>query len=131
MMQHTSELQDAILKLSTWLTAQEVLSNLGRWDNEPESLTYMWKESGKIFTLSVNRHILFPAYALGVDGRPLPVIRHILTEFSGKRNALAIACWFASTNSWLGGMTPMDIISKHEDAVLYAAKIEIALIEHG
>lgn len=130
-MQHPSELQDYILTLSTWLTAQEVLSNSGFKGHHLDFLPYMWVVHGRIFSLSVNGCTLFPAYALGLDGRPLPTMKHILSVFSGKRHALSIACWFASVNSWLGGIAPMDMLLKDGDAVLYAAKMEVASIEHG
>lgn len=131
MMQHPSELQDHIVKLSTWLTAQEVLSNAGYRGNHPILLPYIWMANGRIFSLSVNGCDLFPAYALGLDGRPLPIMKPILRGFSGTRNALSIACWFASANSWLGGVAPMDMLLSDEYAVLYAARMEVAPIEHG
>lgn len=130
-MQHRHELQAHILTLSTWLTAQEVLSNAGIRGEHSILLPYIWVARGEIFSLSVNGHTLFPAYALGFDGRPLPIMKPILTVFSGKRHGFSIACWFASVNSWLGGMAPLDMLLKDGEAVLHAAKMEIAPIEHG
>lgn len=58
-------------------------------------------------------------------------MKHILTLFSGKRHALSIAAWFASANSWLGGIAPMDLLLKDGGAVLYAAKMEVTPIGNG
>lgn len=126
-----AQIREQVLNLSTWLTAKEVFIGTGYEGADPSGLMNKWKEAGKIFALSVNGQDLFPAYALGVDGKPLPQMKEVLAILSVSRKSLAIASWFASANSWLACKAPMDEIAEHPLEVLKAACREVFPIEHG
>ncbi|RDU78565.1 hypothetical protein CJF24_20745 [Aeromonas veronii] len=126
-----AHIYEQVLSLSTWLTAREVAVGAGCKEVDPSGLMDKWKKAGKIFALSVKGQDLFPAYALGVDGKPLPQMKEVLAILSVSRKPLAIASWFASANSWLACKAPMDEIAEHPLEVLKAASREVAPIEHG
>ncbi|WP_421315600.1 hypothetical protein [Aeromonas veronii] len=125
------QIREQVLSLSTWLTAEEVAIGSGYKGGNPSGQMNKWKKAGKIFSLSVKGQDLFPAYALGVDGKPLPQMKDVLAILSVSRKPVAIASWFASANSWLACKAPMDEIAEHPLEVLKAAHREVAPIEHG
>lgn len=126
-----AQLRDRVLAKSEWLTAQEVSENAGYKNANPSGQPNKWKKAGRIFAITVDGKDRFPAYALGVDGKPLPQMAEVLSVLCPHRQPLAIASWFASANSWLGSKTPMESIADNPQGVLKAAKMEVAPIEHG
>jgi transposase-like protein len=118
-----------LFKSARWLTAQEVADNAGFKPLNVSSLASKWKRRGQIFAISDEGRSMFPAYALGVDGRPLPIMKEILAVFADKRQPLSIATWFAAANSWLRGKAPKDVVAEHGADVLFAARMEVAPIE--
>lgn len=126
-----AQLREQVLSRGEWLTAQQVSENAGYKNSNPSVQPNKWKKAGKIFAITADGKDLFPAYALGVDGKPLPQLEDVLKFLSSKKQPLAIASWFASANSWLGSKTPMESIADNPQGVLKAAKMEVAPIEHG
>lgn len=126
-----AQLYEQVLSRSTWLTAQQVSDNAGYKGEDSSVLLNKWKKAGQIFAISVEGRDLFPAYGLGVDGKPLPQMKEILVILAAHKKALAIASWFVSANSWLGSKRPMDELAERPLDVLKAAQMEVAPIEHG
>lgn len=126
-----AQLRDRVLARAKWLTAQEISENAGYQNANPSVQPNKWKKAGKIFAITVDGKDRFPAYALGMDGKPLPQMAEVLSVLSPHRQPLAIASWFASANGWLGSKTPMESIADNPQGVLKAAKMEVAPIEHG
>lgn len=126
-----AQLYEQVLSLSDWLTAQQVSDNAGYKGSNSSALPNKWKKAGQIFAISVEGKNLFPAYAFGIDGKPLPKMKEILAILAAHRTALAIASWFVSANSWLGSKAPMHELAERPLDVLQAAQMEVAPIEHG
>ncbi|GAB3215120.1 hypothetical protein [Pseudaeromonas pectinilytica] len=126
-----AQLREQVLTSARWLTAQEIATNAGFSTSNPSSQPNKWKKAGLIFAVLDEGRDLFPAYGLGNDGRPLPVMKEVLTVFAGKRQPLSIAAWFTASNSWLKGKSPMEMLAEHGEDVVWAAKMEVAPIEHG
>jgi len=126
-----AQLREQVLKSARWLTAQEIAINAGFTTSKSSSQPNKWKKAGLIFAIFDEERDLFPAYGLGEDSRPLPVMKEVLTVFAGKREPLSIAAWFAAANSWLKGKTPMEMLAEQGEDVVWAARMEVAPIEHG
>lgn len=126
-----AQLREQVLKSARWLTAQEIAVNAGFKTSNPSSQPNKWKKAGLIFAVFDVERDLFPAYALGDDGLPLPVMTEVLAVFAGKRQPLSIAAWFAAANSWLKGKAPMEMLAEHGEDVVWAAKMEVSPIVHG
>lgn len=60
-----------------------------------------------------------------------PEMDEIMAILATRKSPKTIAAWFASTNSWLGGATPLDVVRESPLDVLQAARMEISPIEHG
>lgn len=126
-----AQLYEQVLSRSIWLTAQQVSDNAGYKGENSSVLPKMWKKEGQIFAISVEGRDLFPAYGLGVEGKPLPQMKEILAILATHKKALTIASWFISANSWLGSKTPMDELAERPLDVIKAARMEVAPVEYG
>ena len=126
-----AQLREQVLKSARWLTAQQIAANAVFSTSNPSSQPSKWEKAGLIFAIFDEGRDLFPAYGLGEDGRPLPVMKEVLTVFAGRRQPLSIAGWFAAANSWLNGKTPMEMLAEQGEDVVWAARMEVAPIEHG
>lgn len=124
-------LTELVLKSSHWLLASEVSAQAGLSNKNPSSTPNKWKRNNTIFAISHQGRDRYPSYALGDDGKPLPIMKEILQAFSGKKVPLKIGLWFCSVNSWLGGVAPKDVIETRPEDVLKAAIQEVTPIEHG
>lgn len=124
-------LTELVMQSSTWLRASEVSARAGLSNKNPSSTPNKWKKGNTIFAINHQGQDRYPSYALGVDGKPLPVMKDILQAFSGKKAPLLIGLWFCSVNSWLGGVAPKDVIETRPQDVLNAAIMEVTPIEHG
>lgn len=125
------KLRAQVFASTSWLTAQELSQRAGYRNRNTSAQPNKWKRESRIFAVSHDGRDLFPEYALGDDGKPLPVFKDILKIFGGKKSAWSIAAWFASVNSWLGGNTPMSTLKSQPDAVVEAARMEMTPSEHG
>lgn len=124
-------LTELVLDSSTWLLASEVSARAGLSNKNPSSTPNKWKKNNAIFAINHHGQDRYPSYALGVDGKPLPVMKAILQAFADKKAPLSIGLWFCSVNSWLGGVAPKDCIETRSSDVLNAAIQEVTPIEHG
>lgn len=75
---------------------------------------------------------LFPPYVF-TDSKPQPLagLQAVLIMFAGKKDGWGMAYWFASANGYLGGKRPHDVLLTNPEAVLLAAKDELARVTHG
>lgn len=124
-------LTELVLKSSRWLLASEVSAQAALSNKNPSSTPNKWKRNNTIFAIPYQGRDHYPGYALGDDGKPLPIMKEILQVFSGKKGPLKIGLWFCSVNSWLGGVAPQDVIEVRPQDVLKAAIQEVTPIEHG
>lgn len=59
------------------------------------------------------------------------MIKRVLEIFDGTRTSWALAAWFASNNSWLGGRKPKDLLNSDPQAVAEAALQARSGAQHG
>ena len=81
-----------------------------------------WLAEQRVFSVPVDDGERFPAFQFA-GGQPLPVIGDVLAALSPTWSAWEIAFWFVSSNSWLGGPTPVAHLS-NPAWVLSAARHE-------
>lgn len=120
-----------IFAASDWYDALTICNGAGFSKVNPSAQPNRWKLDGKVFALRRGKTDVYPAYAFGDDFRPLPAMKDVLCVFKDKKTDLKIAAWFASVNSWLRDQRPLDVIGTNPEAVINAAKAEVAPIDHG
>lgn len=88
-----------------------------------------WKSRGELFSVRENGVDLYPAYQFDASGKPLPIIKDILSAYGSYGDGWALATWFHYPNGWIavdgpGGASPVapkDALDRHA-AVINAAR---------
>jgi hypothetical protein len=123
----------AVLESGNWLTAADVSQLAGLSTTNPSAQPNKWKKSGQIFAIHHNGIDYFPDYGLdrNTQFRPLKALSEVLKIFADHKDGWGIAFWFLSVNSFLGGQRPQDMLAKHSERVIEAARDEIEGVGHG
>lgn len=121
-----------ILQSYDWLTASEI-STLALRSGNHSLQPNKWKEAGKIFALRHEGVDYFPIYGLDPEQgfQPIPELESVIATLTTMKEGWAMAFWFASSNSYLGGKCPKELLSVDPSGVLSAAKEEVAGVTHG
>ncbi|MBT0667353.1 hypothetical protein HT136_03095 [Novosphingobium profundi] len=128
-----AEARKAVFEAGEWISAADLSRAAGFSGKNGSTQPNKWKREGRIYALRKGTSDFYPGYALDPEAgfRPLPGLAPVLTVFADALDPWDIAIWFASTNSFLGGARPMDLLSRAPSRVLAAAKDEVAGVEHG
>jgi hypothetical protein len=128
-----AEARMAVLHGAEWVSAARLSEIAGFSGQNASAQPNKWKREGKIFALRQDGSDLYPGYALDPNAqyRPLKGLAPVLKAFGNELDAWDIAIWFASTNSFLGGAVPKDLLIGAPERVLAAAEDEIAGVLHG
>ena len=129
----TAEARKAVLESGDWLTAAEIAKAAGFSASNPSAQPNKWKKNGLVFAIRHRGVDYFPNYALdpAAGYRPVKELAKILAVFKGRKDDWGLAYWFASINSFLGGMRPQDALRTSPDRVVAAAEDELAGVAHG
>ena len=86
-----------------------------------------WRTEGLIFSVKRDIKDLYPAFQFSADMCPLPIIREILGILRqvASRSDWDNAMWFFASNGWLGGPTPIDLLTSEPSLVIKAAEQEV------
>lgn len=122
-----------LLRSGDFLTAEAfaVLSQLGTEQCRAEFEA--WKRAGNIFSLAHEDKEYFPLYAFDPASgfRPFSSLAAVITTLGSSKPDWAMALWFGSSNSYLGGQMPKDVIADDPARVLDAAGSEAYGAQHG
>ncbi|AXU95832.1 DUF2384 domain-containing protein [Erwinia persicina] len=129
--QRAQDIRAFVLREDEWIASGE-LSDRAHFTNRNRSAgPNAWKRRGKTFAVSIDGQDRYPDYAFDEAWQPLPVIKRVLEIFDGTRTSWALAAWFASNNSWLGGRKPKDLLNSDPQAVAEAALQARSGAQHG
>lgn len=125
--------KETLLASGDWLNATELASIVGLSVKNPNAQLYRWKSDGAIFTIRHDGIDYFPGYALNPqdDFRPHPALKKVIEQFADTKDGWGLAFWFHSTNSFLGGKSPKELLMKQSERVVAAAVDEAAGVTHG
>jgi hypothetical protein len=109
------------------LTAPEVATLAAISGKDAYQSVEEWRAEGLIFSIKRDIEDLYPAFQFAADMRPLPIIREILRILRqvASRNDWDNAMWFFASNGWLGGPTPIDLLTSQPSLVIKAAEQEV------
>lgn len=129
----TAEARKAVLESGNWLTAAQIAEMTGSSAGNPSAEPNEWMKDGQIFTVHHCSVDYFPGYALDPSAgyRPAKGLAKVIGVFRGRKDGWALAYWFASVNSFLGGKRPQDLLIDQPDRVFAAANDEVAGMQHG
>ena len=83
--------------------------------------------------MSDNRLSIVSKYAFqdAAGHKPAPDLKVILDVLRVKKDGWGIACWFASSNGYLGNHRPQEMLCWDADKVMLAATDEVSGITRG
>lgn len=125
------QLRQYILQDAQWLDAEQLSSRAGFENKNRSAGPANWKSRNKIFAISLKGKNYYPAYCLDEAAQLLPVVKEILDIFDGVKSGWSLAFWFGTSNSWLGGAKPKEVLNGSKEALLRAARAAKDGIEHG
>ena len=120
----------AIFAGTEWLPAEQIGRLRDPNARNPHGTVTRWKAERKVFALSRGGIQFFPRYAFDEVLDPRQAVAQameILNEYSPYR----LASWFESTNSFLNGRRPREVIGEDPEAVLAAARDQVRGPVHG
>jgi hypothetical protein len=86
-----------------------------------------WVSGQRLLALEFDNRTWFPAFQLGDDGEPLPVLGEIIPLLArGLQSQWEQAMWFVVPNGWLGGPRPVDLLHSEPQSVVAAADAQYA-----
>ncbi len=123
--------KERIIQSGDWLTKRE-LSELLDLDEAGLELVDEWKRTGQIFTIHHADIEYYPVYALedAAAHRLRAGMAEAIAILATKKDGWGMAFWFGSSNSYLGGRLPKDVLKDLPGKVLDAAQDEISGIHY-
>jgi hypothetical protein len=111
------------------VTSSELADLAGSTAGNRAATANRWRQERRIFGVRHGDVVYYPGFQLGGDGRPLPVVRDVLQtlEHFGLTD-WETALWFTSATAALGGRRPVDLLHDDPEAVVEAARREVAPI---
>ena len=116
--------REALLQDFGALTSAEVADLAGSRAANKAALANRWKQEGRIFPITHHGQTLFPSYQFDAECQPRPVISEVLSTLGQQSRDWELALWFLSSNGWLGGRRPVDLLESDPAAVAAAARHE-------
>lgn len=121
---------DAVLQGTEWNSAAEIGLRLHAKAANPHAAATRWLQSGRIFGIDHRGKRIYPAYIFDATWQPLPAVKQVLEVLDGY-SPFRVAAWFESTNSFLGGKRPREVIASDPRAVVAAAEDHKVGAVHG
>lgn len=115
------ELRDRFVAQTAPLTSADVAARAGHKSGNPYATAARWKKAGDIFSVHHRGAEYFPAFQFR-EGRPHPTVKKLLAVLPENLSAWQRAFWFVSTNGWLGGKAPRDLLNDPEIVVAAARR---------
>lgn len=121
------------LNSGDWLTARDI-AELAQFSSvNASSQPNKWKHAGKIFAIRHSGKDYFPAYGLDPQKshRPQVNLAPVISVLAQITDGWGMAFWFGSSNSYLRGRKPKEVLMANPEEVLKAAQNEIYGALHG
>lgn len=118
----------SVLSGTVWLLAEEMAQL--RVPRPLEGSPWEWRVERRLFALRPSARHLYPLYAFTPAWMPEPGLEKVLVALTSL-SEWRIASWFESTNSYLDGERPRDLLASRPDAVIQAAWRHLEGLTHG
>ena len=122
-----AEIREEWLRQHPALTAAAIAKLIGSGTVNPSALVKGWVDAKRVFGMQHGKQRLYPEFQIGKDGQPKPAFRVLLTALDGKLEGWPLAIWLTRPNAEFDNWeTPLDVIERNPDAVVAAARHEVA-----
>lgn len=126
-----ANLREYVLADAKWLDANQLSEKVGFENKNRSAGPSTWKRRNKIFAISYQGKNLYPRYCMDEAYQPLPIVKEILDIFDDTKSGWSLAFWFGTSNSWLGGAKPKDVLTNDKSQLIKAAKACKDGLQHG
>lgn len=128
--EHNARARDAFIgECGGLLTSEEVARLAGSEAGNRAQLAHRWKKDGRIFAVQFKGEQCYPAFQFDAkQGRPKEPIGKLINILGRYHDGWSLALWFSSANDWLDGKRPIDLLDRKPEAVVEAAKAEMAML---
>lgn len=122
-----------IISSGDWVTAAELIELTAQTVDELTADVYSLLREGRIFAIGYGGIDYFPTYAFDACSgyQAVPGFKAVIEVLATRKDAWSMALWFGSSNSYLGGRQPKEVIRTDLGIVLDAASDEVCGILHG
>jgi hypothetical protein len=119
-----SAIEIAYARHGGMLRADEVVLRMrSDWD-QPISVLARWIVSRAMITIDWHSEMLVPMFQIDFTSRGLRAgCREVVAELNDVMDGWEMARWFATSNPWLGGLAPVDMLAVSWRNVVDAARI--------
>ena len=117
-----AEARASLLREFGALSSIQVAELAGSRAANRAALANRWKQEGRIFSVTQQATTLYPAFQFDHEGKPHPVIARVLEALGSQSSEWQLALWFLSSNGWLHGRRPVDLLDTDPEAVAEAAQ---------
>ncbi|WLH29939.1 hypothetical protein [Pseudomonas canadensis] len=122
-----------IISSGDWVTPAELVELTAQTVDELTPDVYSLLREGRIFAIGYGGVDYFPTFAFDAYGsyQPVPGLKAVIEVLATRKDAWGMAFWFGSSNSYLGGRQPKEVLRTDLGIVLDAARDEVCGILHG
>lgn len=103
------------------LRSSEVAEFAGSFAQNKAATANRWAKAGRIFSVPTGQGERFPGFEFR-DGVPRLVVQSVVSAFGQKLTGWSLALWFTSSNGWLNGQRPVDLLDDAPSTVIEAAE---------
>lgn len=123
--------QDAVQKGTHWYSASGLVEQAKTQGLSAMPTPSEWVRQRRLFALELDGEQRVPEYGLNPQTwQPLPAMAAII-KILESRDALFLAVWFESVNSYLGGICPREVLAQDPVRVILAAQAEAEGVTQG
>jgi hypothetical protein len=110
------------------LSSHQVAELAGSRAANRAALANRWRAERRVVAVPVGDDLVYPGFQFTPEGRPHPVVGQALQRLHSDppTSDWQAALWFATPTGWLGGRRPVDLLDDEPEAVVEAARREVA-----
>lgn len=104
------------------LTSTQLAERSGSRATNPAATANRWRTQGKVFSVTWDGVNVYPGFQLDEEGQTRPVIAQVIDAAGDQLRGWDLALWFTSSNAWLDGARPVDLLDESPADVLDAVR---------
>jgi hypothetical protein len=106
------------------LSSSDVAARAGSRAKNKAALANRWKQEGKIFSVTHQGLLFFPAFQFDDDGQPREAVAGVLKALGARLSDWGLALWFTGRYGTLGDRRPVDLLAAEPGKVIAAAELK-------
>lgn len=80
---------------------------------------------GKVFSVSTDDGVRYPAINVDSEGQPRPIVAAVLESMPARSSAWFRALWWTALNPFLSDRRPLDLLDSEDEPLIRAAAAKL------